>query len=428
MKAYVNVSKGGIAVMRIALTYIGAIVVTVLGVTQTAFYSAEAAALYPPPAQLPSSAIHEFLDNPSTLLTQYPEGGGGLVAVVRDLAASDPSTLNAIIGLLATANPNQTTAIGTGLGQTALLAVKTDQAYANAIQAALLATTDKGHTDKVKDVGSAEPKIGSTVTTKDEVAGTTERGTQPLTGGAGVYLNELVRTGVTGKAEFLFADHTNLTLAPVTEIRLDQFVYNPDAAHGNVVVVASTGAFRFITGLQPHEDYQIKTPFATMGVRGTQFIASITHDNEEIQLGSGEVIVTTISNQVVSLNTPGQILLVDSYGNTQSPPPTNQPIINFADLGPPVTNTQLADALSAFSAVTGNTSIGAAGGVGGGAEQGTASGTGTQFSGGGFLPGSATPNFSIAAATIPDIFVAPNLTIPGSPDPIPVSESVSPSK
>lgn len=355
---------------------------------------------------LPATAIAQFVADPPALLAQYPDGGGGLIARIRDLAASDPSTLNPIIDLLATANPSQTNAIGTGLGQAALAVVKTDQSYAATIQAALVAATDKS--TKPTELGSAQPKIGNTVTTENQVEGTTERGTQPLASGTGVYLNELVRTGVSSKAEFVFSDHTNLTLAPVTEINLDQFVYNP-GEHGKVFVVARTGAFRFITGVQPHEDYAIKTPFATMGVRGTEFIALISRDNVRIQLNSGAVIVTTISNKVVQLTIPGSVLLVDAYGNTQDEPPTHQPLVNFADLGPPVTNTQLAGALDAFSAVTGNSSVGAAGG-GGGGEGGTGSGgTGT---GGGVLLGSATPNFSTATVTMPDSFQLPTVQSP----------------
>jgi hypothetical protein len=87
--------------------------------------------------------------------------------------------------------------------------------------------------------------------------------------GTGVYLNELVRTGDVGMAQLLFADHTDLSVGPVTEIRLDNFVYDPNAKSANVVVVSSEGAFRFITGLQPSLNYSIPTPYATFGVRGT---------------------------------------------------------------------------------------------------------------------------------------------------------------
>jgi len=58
----------------------------------------------------------------------------------------------------------------------------------------------------------------------------------------------------------------HLAVAPVTEIRLDSFVYDPNAKSGNVVVNAAEGAFRFITGLQASQNYSIRTPFATLGV------------------------------------------------------------------------------------------------------------------------------------------------------------------
>ena len=124
-----------------------------------------------------------------------------MVAQVRDLTGSDASTLSALVGLLATANTNQTNAIGTGLGQTAVLAVKTDPAYANAIQQAI-ARTSTNRPNKVGP-GSLQPKIGSAVITKDQVDGQTERGTQPIAAGTVVYLDELVRTGDRqGRASF----------------------------------------------------------------------------------------------------------------------------------------------------------------------------------------------------------------------------------
>ena len=138
-----------------------------------------------------------------------------------------------------------------------------------------------------------------------------------------VYLDELVRTGVTGSAELLLADRTNLTVAPTTEIRLDKFVYDPGGASGNVVVIATLGAFRFITGVQPHENYEIKTPVAMLGVRGTEFLALVQQNGAEIQLNSGEVIVTTISGNVVPMNVPQTVLTVDSQGNTQGPTPVS---------------------------------------------------------------------------------------------------------
>jgi hypothetical protein len=100
--------------------------------------SPAAAAVYSPQQALPAPTIQQFLANPSGLLTQFPNGGPDLAKMVRDLAASDPQTLSALIGLLRGATPEQASAIGTGLGQAAELAVNTDPDYATEIQTAVV--------------------------------------------------------------------------------------------------------------------------------------------------------------------------------------------------------------------------------------------------------------------------------------------------
>jgi hypothetical protein len=329
-----------------------------------------------------------------------------MISQVRELTLANHANLPYLLEVLANANPAQGTAIGTGLGQAALASVKTDQAYATAIQQAI---ADKGGgwaagaANNAGGGGSAQPKIGSTVTTVDEVTGETEKGTQTITTGTAVYADELVRTGTSGKAQLLFADRTNLTVAPMTEIHLDKFVYDPSGgAQGNVVVVATSGAFRFITGQLPHEDYQIKTPVATMGIRGTEFIvvvcdraaAASSGCGIQVQVLSGVVVVNTISGATVTL-TAGQLVSVDSQGHPSTVTLVADPIVNFADLGPPLTNTSYADALDAFTAVTGGVDTGATGSGGGGGGGGgggsiTASPLGGGGGGGGAIPSIST--------------------------------------
>ena len=335
---------------------------------------------------------------------------------MRDLVASDDATLNPLLGLLEGANSDQAAAIGTALGQAALLAVKVDQAYAARIQDAM-AKASPMPAQSSAGPKSAEPKIGSAVTTKDQVDGVTERGMHPIAAGTEVYSKELVRTGSSGMAQFLFADHTNLSVGPVAEIRLDKFVYDPNAKSGKVVVIASEGAFRFITGLQPSQNYAIQTPFGSLGIRGTEFIVLIKPNEEQIQLNRGKVIVTTISNKVVTIDTPHTVLTIDSNGNTQGPTPMSEPLVNFADLGAPVTNTSFADAQDAFSNVTGNSGIGATGGAGGGGEAPTGQGGG----GVGFGGGGSSPNLKTTVVTLPNDFLTETLFSSGGG-----SESVSP--
>ena len=98
------------------------------------------AAVYSPQQALPSAAVQQFLANPQGLLSQYPNGGPQLTKAIRDLAASDPSTLATIVGLLKSASPDQATAIGAGLGQVAELAVSADPAFADQIQTAVVSS------------------------------------------------------------------------------------------------------------------------------------------------------------------------------------------------------------------------------------------------------------------------------------------------
>lgn len=120
------------AVFRLVLG--GAIAACSLGSISPAL-----AAVYSPTQALPPAVVQQFLADPAALLTRYPNGGAQLIAQVRDLAASDPATLKPLIALLKTANADQASAIGTGLGQVAMMAVKHDQAYATEIQEEVIA-------------------------------------------------------------------------------------------------------------------------------------------------------------------------------------------------------------------------------------------------------------------------------------------------
>jgi hypothetical protein len=368
-------------------------------------------------AQTPTRLTPEqFRTSPARILEIFPNGGAEMISLVRELTLADPADLPLIVNLLSNANDSQGTAIGTGLGQAALASVKTNQAYAADIQRAVV---DKAGSPSNSGPGSSQPKIGSAVTTLNQVEGVTDKGTAQVATGSQIFLNEIVRTSDSGKAQMLFADHTNVALAPATEVRLDKFAYDPSQSRtGGMELVVNRGAFRFITGLQPHEAYAIKTPYATMRVRGTEFIVNITQSGVQIQLISGALQVTTSSGKVVDLSVPapGQYMNVsiDSQGNAQGPTPASQPLVNFAELGPPVTNLSFADALAAFSAVTGDVgtaSTGGGGGGGAGGGGGSVAAFGGGFSGGG---GGATPNFNTFVLTTPTNFFALDFTSSGA--------------
>ena len=115
-------------------------------------------------------------------------------------------------------------------------------------------------------VAASAQSIGSAAAVKPEAHG----GGSLLQAGSSLYTNETVSTGQAGVAELQFHDNTKLSVGPTSTVRLDKFVYDPsNKGAGKVAINATKGAYRFITGSQDSKNYEINTPYATLGVRGT---------------------------------------------------------------------------------------------------------------------------------------------------------------
>jgi hypothetical protein len=78
-------------------------------------------------------------------------------------------------------------------------------------------------------------------------------------------------------AQLRFIDNSEITLRPGTTFKIDNFAYDADRPDGDSAVFSLVkGGLRSITGLlgkRNKEKFQLKTPAATIGIRGTTFIA-----------------------------------------------------------------------------------------------------------------------------------------------------------
>jgi hypothetical protein len=137
----------------------------------------------------------------------------------------------------------------------------------------------------------AETKIGVASATRNQVHGIIGGTSRAVSTGSAIFSDETVRTGEASLAQLLFLDQTSLSVEARSEVRLDRFVYNPERKSGNVVLEARRGAFRFVSGSQNPSNYTIKTPLATIGVRGTIFNARIGRTDEHIYVLQGRVRV-----------------------------------------------------------------------------------------------------------------------------------------
>ncbi len=165
----------------------------------------------------------------------------------------------------------------------------------------------------------AQSRIGAAAAVRNQVSATQGGQERRLAAGNPVLQNDHVRTGDNSVAQLLFADQTTLSVGERSEIVLDRFVYDPNQSTGDVAVSLTTGALRFVSGRQDPRSYQVRTPVATIGVRGT-IVDFIYIDGRMFGiLDEGRCSFTLPNGQVIELNEPGQAVEFFADGTVSDP-------------------------------------------------------------------------------------------------------------
>jgi len=162
---------------------------------------------------------------------------------------------------------------------------------------------------------AATPDIGTTVAVKNEVMLESGPNEQPLSVGAAVHQDEIIITRAGASAEVELLDKTKLAVGSDARIVLDKFVYNASTPAGSISVNLSKGAFRFITGIAAKKSYEIKTPTASLGVRGTVFDVYVANNGETaVLLHHGAVELCNLAGICRLQDGVGAILFVSENG------------------------------------------------------------------------------------------------------------------
>jgi len=155
---------------------------------------------------------------------------------------------------------------------------------------------------------AAQEAIGAVSRIQGNASGNRGGATRALAPNAAVFRNEVVSTGEATRLEVTFIDSTRVTLGENTRLRLDRYVFNPGAGRG-VIRFRVAGAVRFLSGQVSRlarSEVSVITPFATVGVRGTEFWAGpIDNQVLGVLLVEGAVSVSNAAGRQI-LNQPGQ--------------------------------------------------------------------------------------------------------------------------
>ena len=156
----------------------------------------------------------------------------------------------------------------------------------------------------------------------ESVFGTLEDEVRTLALADPVYLDEEIVTEAGAATEITFLDGTTLTIGEESNIFLDKFLYDPNAGTGEMILDLTLGVFEVVTGSIPDDGYEVTTPTATLGVRGTMFSVVVAADGTTtVTLGNGVVTVTGPGGEVVTISTPGlSTTTVPAVGGVTVPP------------------------------------------------------------------------------------------------------------
>jgi len=134
-------------------------------------------------------------------------------------------------------------------------------------------------------IATAEAKsIGNVKTVNDHAFIT--RGEERLPGHVGdlVFQHDVLETDEKGSLGVTLKDNTRISLGPQSRLALIEFVFNPKDEEYSFVSEIMRGTLVYLSGMMAKlspESVSIKTPTATVGIRGTKLIIKILDEDEE---------------------------------------------------------------------------------------------------------------------------------------------------
>lgn len=100
----------------------------------------------------------------------------------------------------------------------------------------------------------------------------------PASVGTKVMAGDVLRTADASSAGVMLKDETRISLGANSQVTLDKYVFNANSHTGGMLVSVFKGTLMMISGLLVKTNpgaVTVKTPTATAGIRGTEFIVEV---------------------------------------------------------------------------------------------------------------------------------------------------------
>ena len=153
--------------------------------------------------------------------------------------------------------------------------------------------------------------IEAAIRNKVEIRSAQTRKVNPAVLRERVMLNDEVMTGAASQLQILLLDRTTFTVGANARVAVDRFVYDPATNSRSTGISVARGAFRFMSGRalgRPSGPVAVRTPVATIGIRGTIFEGVVGEDAKriaELEPAVGKVKADKDEASLIVLRGPG---------------------------------------------------------------------------------------------------------------------------
>lgn len=103
------------------------------------------------------------------------------------------------------------------------------------------------------------------------------------TAGQALFEKDVLETGGNGALGVTLKDNTLLSLGPNSSLALESYLLKPDRDAYSLITRITRGTVQYVSGLIAKlspDSVQIRTPTATLGVRGTRLLIRVGADDE----------------------------------------------------------------------------------------------------------------------------------------------------
>lgn len=184
---------------------------------------------------------------------------------------------------------------------------------------------------KVTTVYAAEPSgeihsmpVGKTLLTRGTVTSKRSSGIAILKRRSAIFEKDEIKVGENGRAQFRMMDQAIISVQENSILKIQNYKFNKEGNNNSVLIELLSGGLRTITGAigkGNKEAYKLRTPLATIGIRGTDYEVELVPSGMYVAVWAGEINLQarlkSSCNMLVGRSQPYMFVFIDRLGKCE---------------------------------------------------------------------------------------------------------------